>query len=144
MSLIRKASLTDASRLAELSSQLGYAISGTDLARLLDTLELDPDHAVFVLEDLEGKIRGFVHVLVAKRIFLENFAELGGLVVDQACRGEGYGKQLLEAAERWSASKGAGEMRVRSNVIRTLAREFYLAQGYQENKKQTVFLKILD
>jgi len=130
MSLVRRASLRDADQLAGLSSQLGYPISKTELT-------------IFVLEDQEGQICGFVHVLVAKRIFLEGFAELGGLVVDQACRGEGYGKQLLEAAERWSANKGMGEMRVRSNVTRTVAREFYLGQGYLDNKKQTVFLKIL-
>ena len=144
MSLIRKASLGDADRLARLSSQLGYPISETELIRLLEALGHDSDHAFFVLEDQEGQICGFVHVLVAKRIFLDDFAELGGLVVDQACWGEGYGKQLLVAAERWSATRGIGEMRVRSNVTRTSAREFYLGQGYQENKKQTVFLKILE
>jgi GNAT superfamily N-acetyltransferase len=143
MSLIRRAALKDADRLAGLSSQLGYPVSTTELTRLLKDLELDSDHVVFVLEDGEGQIRGFVHVLVAKRIFLDDFAELGGLVVDQDCRGEGYGKQLLVAAERWSASRGIGEMRVRSNITRTSAREFYLGQGYQDNKKQTVFLKIL-
>ncbi len=143
MSLVRRASLRDADQLAGLSSQLGYPISKTELTRLLEDLELDSDHEIFVLEDQEGQICGFVHVLVAKRIFLEGFAELGGLVVDQACRGEGYGKQLLEAAERWSANKGMGEMRVRSNVTRTVARDFYLGQGYLDNKKQTVFLKIL-
>lgn len=143
MSLIRRASLRDADRLAGLSSQLGYPISGTELTGLLEVLGRDSDHAVFVLEDQEGQICGFVHVLAAKRIFLDDFAELGGLVVDQACQGEGYGKQLLAAAERWSAARGIGEMRVRSNVTRTSAREFYLGQGYQDNKKQTVFLKIL-
>lgn len=143
MSLIRRAALKDANRLAGLSSQLGYPISTAELTRLLEALELDSDHAVFVLEDREGQICGFVHVLVAKRIFLDDFAELGGLVVDQDSRGEGYGKQLLAAAERWSASRGIGEMRVRSNITRTSAREFYLGEGYQDNKKQTVFLKIL-
>lgn len=69
------------------------------------------------------------------------FSELGGLVVDDTCRGEGLGAILLEAAEEWALQQGVKKMLVRSNLLREGARGFYLDQGYQDLKKQTVFYK---
>ena len=51
------------------------------------------------------------------------------------------GKKLLQEAEDWSREQGCRMMRVRSNVIRKNACNFYLSQGYQDSKQQTVFLK---
>lgn len=143
MSLIRSAVPGDAERLADLSAQLGYPISGQDLGGLFSILAQDPDHAVLVIEDQAGVVCGFVHILVARRLFLDCFAELGGFVIDQSCRGEGFGRQLLAGAESWAAERGIAEVRVRSNALRTDAHQFYLRRGFREIKKQSVFLKRL-
>ena len=141
MTKIRRAQISDAEELARLSSQLGYLVSGGDLARMFAVLDIDSDHAVFVAEKkLEG-LAGFGHVYLTRRLFLAPFAELGGLIVDRDSRGLGLGAALMEAAEGWAVEQGANMMRVRSNVLREEARGFYLGLGYQDNKKQTVFIK---
>jgi GNAT superfamily N-acetyltransferase len=142
-SIVRKAKSSDVPQLAGLSTQLGYPVSEGDLAAYLSALGGDRDHAVFVCEIESGRICGFIHVLISKRMFLADFAELGGLVVDRDCQGSGHGKKLLEAAEGWAAARGIKEIKVRSNVIRAKARDFYLGRGYQEYKKQNVFQKKL-
>ena len=141
--MIRKALPSDVPQLAELSSELGYPVKEEDLAMYLSVLDRDRDHAVLVSEDESGRICGFIHVLVSKRLFLADFAELGGLVVDQECQSSGHGTKLLEAAESWAAARGIKDIKVRSNIIRKEARIFYLGRGYQEYKKQNVFQKTL-
>jgi len=74
---------------------------------------------------------------------MDPFIEIGGLVVKDGLRGSGIGKSLLAAAEKWAFDQDCREMRVRSNIIRADAHDFYLGQGYQDNKKQTVFIKSL-
>lgn len=139
--VIREALPPDAAEISDLSTQLGYPIKEEEINSHLTDLLADPDHNIFVAENLDIGLVGFVHVFVTKRLFLDSFIELGGLVVDGGNRGEGHGMLLLAAAEAWAAEKGCREMRIRSNVIREAAHNFYLNQGYLAHKKQTVFLK---
>jgi GNAT superfamily N-acetyltransferase len=138
---IRPAVRLDAPELSRLSAQLGYPCAVEQLGVNLLNLEKDPDHEVFVAEIGEDVLAGFVHVFVTRRLFLETFGELGGLVVDECRQGSGIGGQLLIRAEDWAFSRGCREMRVRSNTKRQRAREFYLGQGYHQHKQQNVFLK---
>ena len=138
---IRLAKHTDAEELARLSSLLGYPISADELARILAVMDLDKDHSVFVADKGQARLAGFGHVFLTRRLFLAPFAELGGLIVEGDSRGEGLGAALLEAAEDWAQNQGVSVMRIRSNLIRENAREFYFAQGYRDSKKQTVFMK---
>ena len=141
MVTIRSASLEDITGLSDLSTQLGYACPAEKIQLFLKDLYQDPDHAVFVAESDQGNLAGYIHVFKTKRLFLEPFAELGGLVVGKIFRGKGIGKTLLTAAEGWAKAQGCQEMRVRSNVLRERAHPFYLGAGYQDYKKQTVYLK---
>jgi GNAT superfamily N-acetyltransferase len=99
---------------------------------------------VFVAESDQGSLAGYVHVFKTKRLFLKPFAELGGLVVEKTFRGKGIGNTLLAAAEVWAEDQGCQEMRVRSNVLRERAHPCYLGAGYQDQKKQNVYLKTID
>jgi GNAT superfamily N-acetyltransferase len=141
MNKVRPARHTDASELARLSSQLGYPIAGDDLAKILIIMDADDDHAVMVVEKAPSHLAGFGHIFLTRRLFLAPFAELGGLIVDEDSRGKGLGTALLEAGEEWAQEQGATVMRIRSNVLRDHARDFYLSQGYWDSKKQTVFYK---
>jgi len=143
MATIRSASLEDITDFSDLSTQLGYACPAENIQLFLKDINQDPDHAVFVAEIDQGSLAGYVHVLITKRLFLKPFAELGGLVVDKIFQGKGIGKTLLAAAEVWAKDRDCREMRVRSNVLRERARPFYLGAGYQDYKKQTVYLKII-
>ena len=141
MTSIRIAQNQDADELARLSVQLGYPSSTEECLKFLRELELDPDHVVLVAESEDGIIAGYVHVFKTKRLFLDPFAELGGLVVKENFRGKGIGKVLLAASENWAKEQSCFEMRVRSNVLREKAHYFYLDQGYLNTKKQKIFIK---
>ncbi len=143
MTTIRSASLGDITGLSDLSTQLGYACPVEKIQFFLKDLIQDPDHAVFVAESDQGKLAGYIHVFKTKRLFWEPFAELGGLVVGKIFQGKGIGKTLLTASEEWAEAQGCQELRVRSNVLRDRARPFYLGAGYQDYKKQTVYLKVI-
>ena len=141
MITIRTAQDQDFKELSRLCLQLGYPCSPEECRKYFRQLESDPDHIVYVAESGEGKITGYIHVFITKRLFLDPFVEIGGLVVDDKFRGKGVGKALLDYSEKWLIKQGCREMRVRSNVIREEAHQFYLNQGYLINKQQKVFLK---
>ena len=141
MVTIRTARDLDNKALSRLSIQLGYPSRPEKCQVLFKDIVSDPDHIVFLAETSEGSIAGYIHVFKTKRLFLDPFSELGGLVVDKEFRGRGIGKALLAAAENWGSENGCFEMRVRSNVLREDAHNFYLDQGYLVNKEQRIFIK---
>jgi GNAT superfamily N-acetyltransferase len=140
---VRGMTKRDARTAAELSEQLGYPSTVAQIEARFDGVSGDPESAVFVAEDEDGRVVGWVHVL--GRWFLESdrFAEIGGLVVDAAARRKGAGNALVSAAESWAASRGYDTMRVRSNMKRVEARGFYEAAGYAIVKSQNVYEKTL-
>lgn len=144
MKNVRKARSSDAGELARLSSQLGYPISEDELGMIFKELESDSDHAIFVVETSPNDLTGYCHVFLTRRLYMPPFAELGGLIVDKDSRGQGLGAILLETAEKWAREQDVDMMRIRSNILREGAKEFYLNHGYQVNKEQIVFIKTLD
>jgi GNAT superfamily N-acetyltransferase len=66
-----------------------------------------------------------------------------GLVIDAGARRQGLGRELVEVAERWAASRGLPSLTVRSNAARELSHPFYLALGYTRDKTQHVYSKKL-
>ena len=139
---VRRATQADAEVLAALSGQLGYPCSTEDVrGRLLSILGQD-DHEVLVAEH-EGAVLGWVHVFGTERIESGRFAEIGGVVVDAARRGRGTGAALMRAAESWASMRGYPAVRLRSNVARPGAHQFFERQGYASFKRQAVFAKAL-
>jgi GNAT superfamily N-acetyltransferase len=141
---IRPACPEDAAALADLSTQLGYPLQASAMRERLAGVRDQQAGEVLVAVDAQGRVRGWTHVV--PRLHLEEtaFAELAGLVVDQAARGAGVGAALLHAAEAWARQRGFARLRVRSNVVRERAHRFYLREGYAERKRQVVFEKSLD
>jgi GNAT superfamily N-acetyltransferase len=138
---IRRARLSDAARLAELSGQLGYPASRAEIVQRMKRMRPAAQHAIFVAE-ADAIVTGWLHVSVTPLLEVALRAEVNGLVVDEAQRSAGTGAKLLEAAERWAASKGCKSMSVRSNVVRGRAHEFYLRNGYEHYKTQKAFQKV--
>ena len=130
---IRRAIPSDSAALAALSTQLGYPTQPAEAAERLGN-----DGAVLVAED-DGAILGWIHVCGIRFFQSPPFAEIGGLVVDEAARGKGIGRLLVEAAVRWAAEQGYGKVRVRSNVVREDAHRFYEREGFRRVKTQAVF-----
>ena len=132
---VRHAIASDAAALAALSTQLGYPAQPEEAAERLFTLGAG---ALLVAEE-DGAVLGWIHVCGIRFFQSAPFAEIGGLVVDEAARGRGVGKLLVEAAVRWAADQGYGKLRVRSNVIREDAHRFYEREGFRRVKTQAVF-----
>ncbi len=140
---IRTARTQDAPAIARLSTQLGYPQSGDAAARALRAIRLESSGEVLVFVNEGGEVVGWIHVLLAPRLESGTFAEIGGLVVDEAARGVGIGGRLVQAAESWAGAHGSPTIRVRSNIIREEAHRFYAARGYELAKTQAVFVKNL-
>lgn len=138
--LYRKAVPQDSLEIARLSGQLGYPAKAEQIeARLAPILNAD-DHVVIVAK-AQGKLVGWIHV--HGRLLVESppYAEIGGLVVDQEFRGKRIGQQLVRHCEEWARTEGYQELRVRVNVTREEAHQFYQHAGFENTKTQQVFRK---
>jgi len=94
------------------------------------------------LAEIDGQVVGWIFLIAAPDLLTGPTAEIGGLVVDQAQRGQGIGKALLSIASDWASQQGCTELRVRSNTARDVrVREFYLAAGFELVKTQYVLIK---
>jgi len=142
---IRPARIEDAEALADLSGQLGYPSSPDEVKRRLVPLLGQAEHAIFVAEANELEPRqqcvGWIHGFVKHTLEADPAAELAGLVVDEAWRGRGVGRSLIDAVERWARSVECGTLTIRCNAIRERAHVFYQNLGYSVVKTQRIFRK---
>jgi len=136
--VIRKIATADVNEITKLAEQLGYTMSQSQMLRNIEALQEHKDCDAYVAVHEEQVIAwiGLVY-----RIQLESppFCEINGLVVDDRYRGKGIGKILIEKARNWTMVKGCDHLRLRTNVIRHEAHEFYSALGFVETKQQKVF-----
>ena len=140
---IRLARPEDAEALAKLADQLGYSSTVEQVRRRFEALAKNSDeNAVFVAE-ADGKILGWVHAHIYNLLVDDPETEIGGLVVDEAVRGQHIGEKLMQAAEAWTLEKDCSSVYLRSNLIRTRAHEFYKRLGYSIIKSQHAFRKVL-
>jgi GNAT superfamily N-acetyltransferase len=140
---IRRARISDAPRLAELSGQLGYPTTAAEIAKRMRRLKPASQNALFVAESPDAGVVGWTHVSVTHLVEVGTRAELNGLIVGEGQRSLGAGAHLLETAEDWARKRGCPAMSVRSNVIRDRAHKFYERQGYEHYKTQKAFRKNL-
>jgi GNAT superfamily N-acetyltransferase len=140
---IRRARISDAPQLAELSNQLGYPTTAVEITKRMRKLKPASQNALFVAESRDNGVTGWAHVGVTHLVEVGTRAELNGLIVAEGQRGLGAGACLLEAAEDWARKNGCPSMSVRSNVIRERAHKFYERQGYEHYKTQKAFRKTL-
>jgi GNAT superfamily N-acetyltransferase len=138
---IRTATLADAAIIALLSEQLGYRVSARDISTRLAAL---PAHSEAVLvAERSDTVVAWLQIGVGLAIESQPHVEIRGLVVLEACRSQGIGHQLINAAEAWARQRGFAELRVRSNVARTTTHTFYTQHGFSESKQQVVFVRQL-
>jgi len=140
---IRRARASDAPKLADLSSQLGYPTTSAEIAKRLRNLKPASQNALFVAESNDFGVVGWAHVSVTHLMEIGTRAELNGLIVAEGQRSLGAGAHLLKAVEDWARKHGCPSMSVRSNVIRERAHKFYERQGYEHYKTQKAFRKTL-
>ena len=134
---LRKLKPEDAAVVAVLCTQMGYSADEKAVAQRLEAIGGRPDHRL-IGADLEGQLIGWVHVHADWSIETGFEAELHGLVVDEMQRGLGIGRALIGEAAEWAFKKGCSRLRVRTNVTRMRAGDFYRRAGFREVKRQLV------
>jgi len=140
---IRKAATNDASCIARLSGELGYAASEEEVrGRLIELSLLPTTHVVFVAES-EGRALGWASGEV--RVLLETGrrAEITGLVVDASARCCGIGSGLVAELESWAQERDCGVIMARSNIMRAESHPFYEQLGYLRAKTQHAYMRVL-
>jgi len=143
MVVVRQMQADDVAAVADLTSQLGYPASESEIKRRFDFIKDRWDARLLVAQHAERRVAGWIHVQATYLLEADPRAEIWGLVVSEAVRGRGAGRALVEAAEGWAGRLGLDVMAVRSNVVRERARGFYEHLGYQVTKTQNAFRKSL-
>ena len=137
---VRSAAKTDCSGITDLSNQLGYPSSRNKVAEILELVIKHDDHQVFVAEFGDILI-GYVHLVCSIRIGSDPFVEIAALIVRKSARKQGVGRGLIEETQKWTTDKGYRNIRIRSNIIRAEAHNFFSQKGFVKMKTQDVFLK---
>ena len=101
-----------------------------------------PDQVVMVAEN-GGAVVAWIDLHIEHSIAAGKTVQIAGLVVDENHRGSGVGRLLMRHAEEWARSNGCSSLRLRSNIIRSQAHEFYEKLGYKVTKTQKAFAKEL-
>jgi ribosomal protein S18 acetylase RimI-like enzyme len=140
---VRRAINTDILHITALCGQLGYPSSSGQIAQRVGKIQCQDDHALFVTQQSDGSLVGWVHVYLCPLVITELEAEIGGLIVDERFRGQGIGQRLMRHAELWSREKGCRGLRLRSNVTRKNAHAFYGRIGYRKIKTSRMYRKEL-
>lgn len=133
----------DLSAVAQLTAELGYPVTASDLRSRFEQLERDRSGALFVAEVSPGEIAGWIHVGGESTLTNGSLAEIRGLVVARGQRRKGVGRQLVAGAEEWSRRQGYRSIRVRTRITRQDAHSFYRGCGYLLEKTQHVFSRAL-
>jgi GNAT superfamily N-acetyltransferase len=140
---IRQMMPEDAAAIAVLTTQLGYPSSESSIRRRYDLIKDRWDARLFVAQDGDRAVVGWIHVQATYLLEADSRAEIWGLVVAESARGSGVGRLLVEAAEQWALMRGLNIICVRSNSVRLEARGFYEHLGYGVVKTQNAFRKTL-
>ena len=121
-----------------LVAQLGYDISEAEFFKNIDYLE--QQQAVVFIAKENTRVVGFIAARLSSGLMEGRFGEIIALVISDAHRRKGIGRQLVRKAEEWVFEREK-KIRVRSNVVREEAHSFYRALGYTPSKTQHLYIK---
>ena len=145
--MIRSVQVKDAGQIRDLCHQaLGYDSTLETVATQIEKFNLpDSDHFCFVCEeDQTGHILGYVEAEVYESLYSDAGLNILGLAVFPSAQGRGIGRQLMERVEDLAKSKHYAFIRLNSASHRKEAHLFYERIGYEGNKTQKRFLKIMN
>jgi GNAT superfamily N-acetyltransferase len=132
---IRDARADDAEGIATLLGQLGYPTEAAAVPPRLERLMIVGDR--IVVAELGGQIVGFAQLHVSPAIEYEQpAAKLSALVVDEAHRGKGIGRALVESMEAEARARRCAMLFLTTAARREDAHEFYRRVGLEETGKR--------
>jgi GNAT superfamily N-acetyltransferase len=132
---VRDAQAADSAAVAGLLTQLGYPVEAPTIAARLQRLAVVGDRVV--VAELEGEVVGLGHLQVAPTIEYDRpAAKIGALVVDEAHRGQGVGRALVQALEDEARLRGCELLFLTTSEHRDDAHAFYERVGLQQTGRR--------
>jgi aminoglycoside 6'-N-acetyltransferase I len=143
---IRLATTDDKSEWLRMRLLLWPEVEAADLLQEMDRILADLLTPVFVLERPLGGLGGFLEA--GTRKYAEGCVTgpvgyIEGWFVDADLRGQGFGHQLVRAAEDWARSQGLKEMGSDTWLDNEVSIRAHLAMGYEEVERLIHFAKTL-
>ena len=135
---LRFAHRSESDQLYDLLVQMGYHPDRETLPYTM--AQLSDSGADYILAAYDGeRMVGWIHAVIMNRVTSGRYVEVVSLVVDTEYRRQGIGAKLVRQASNWAASNKLPKVRVRCNMVREQAHDFYRALGFIINKEQRVF-----
>lgn len=135
---IREIRHQDAKAIAVLSKVLGYEVEEVVIEEQIGEILEGRGNMAFMATH-ENRVIGYIHVFKAVRLTTKPFMEIGALVVAPDHRRKGIARSLVGQAEKVAGSEM--KLRVRCNVKREEAHQFYESIGFLPTKNQRIFEK---
>ena len=132
---IREARPDDAAAIADLLGQLGYPSDAGRVERRIERMLAAGD--TVVVAEVDAEVVGLANLHVSPSIEYDAPAgKLGALVVDDAHRGAGVGRALVEAMETRAREQGCAVFFLTTAERRSGAHEFYEAVGLEHTGRR--------
>jgi aminoglycoside 6'-N-acetyltransferase I len=142
--LIRPIAESDTDEWLRMRRLLWPETSDEEHQREMQDYGQDAGCAVFVAEEMEGRLLGFLEAGVrahASGCESKNVGYLEGWYVEPSFRRRGIGGRLVEEAERWARSKGCTEMASDCDMDNETSLAAHLGLGYREVNRLIHFMK---
>ncbi|NTV40701.1 MAG: GNAT family N-acetyltransferase [Candidatus Moranbacteria bacterium] len=126
MHKIRRFEIKDKNQVEKLFFQL----TGREVK--VEAEDLINDNAVncLVIEE-EDKVVGFASLITYYLPTLGKMGEIEDVVVDEKCRGKGYGREIMESLIKLAKEKNLKKIQLTSNPNRIVARALYAKLGFE-------------
>jgi GNAT superfamily N-acetyltransferase len=132
---IRDAGPADTEAVARLLTQLGYPSDAHAVEGRLERLQVVGDRVV--VAELDGEVIGLAHLQVSPAIERDRpAAKLGALIVDEAQRGRGVGRSLVEAMAAEARLRGCELLFLTTAERRDDAHAFYERVGLEQTGRR--------
>ncbi|HEY5661126.1 MAG TPA: GNAT family N-acetyltransferase [Gaiellaceae bacterium] len=132
---IRDARADDAGAVARLLTELGYPSDAGAVDERLERLRVVGDRVL--VAELDRRVVGVAHLQVTPALERERpAAKLGVLIVDEAQRGRGVGRALVEAAETEARLRGCELLFLTTAERRDDAHAFYERVGLEQTGRR--------
>lgn len=132
---LRGAVARDIPGLAALFAQAQVPISTQELHERVELIEHYHSGIVLVAVGDDESVLAFLYVAAVHMLDAPPQAQIGGLVVGAAARGERIGSALLAGAEIWARDHALREMIVHSRVISDATEAFFFSRGFAYARK---------
>jgi len=138
---VRDAREEDSAAIADLLGQLGYPASAGAVPARIDRMRAAGDRVV--VAEVDGSVAGLAALHVSPSLEHSTPAgKLAALVVDEAVRGTGLGRALVDAMEAEARERGCGVFFLTTAEGRADAHTFYERLGLERTGRR--YAKTLD